>query len=76
MTPSTHVLAFCQYSLCTDHGSGPYIAGQWREVIARKYEVDCEVCKLVLVIIRANRLEPLFNSDQRKLAAAIRELLK
>lgn len=52
------------------------VDGQWREVQAKMYLVDCPNCKLLVTIMEANKFTPLFNSDQRKLAAEIQKALK
>ncbi len=51
------------------------IYGQWREVSDRAHLIECDQCKLVIVIIRANKLERLFNSDQRKLAEEFKRIV-
>lgn len=76
---STHVGAFVEHRLCQlEHRTGAvgfHLRGQWHEVIARETDIVCEECKLVFLIIRANNLVPLFNSNQRLLAQEFKRIM-
>ncbi len=81
-----HVAAFVVTRLCTAASVSAswaepgkdrafMVYGQWREVNQRAHLIECDQCKLVIIIIRANKLEWLFNSDQRKLAAEFKRIV-
>lgn len=76
---SAHVGAFVEHRLCQFEqrtgGVGYHLRGQWTEVIKSEDSIECQECKLVLLIIRANNLVPLFNSDQRLLAKEFKRIV-
>jgi hypothetical protein len=82
-----HVFAFTYNKLCPS--SEPplvldvkkyvrehFIQGQWQEIVPQLEKVDCEVCKLIALIMQANKLEHLFNSNQRELAETLRKRMR
>ena len=84
MAEGYHIGAFVDVGLCSyrppKHMHPNQIGhakfyGQWSEATQHEYMIECEECKLVLLIIRANNLVPLFNSDQRKLAEEFKRIV-
>jgi len=75
-----HIGAFVEHRLCQfEQRTGEpakHLNGQWHEVIKDEWRIECEECKLVLLIIRANNLVPLFNMDQRKLAVEFKRIVQ
>ena len=49
---------------------------RWEEIKPYMSMLTCEHCKLILAVMEANGLMPLYNSDQRLMAQRVKELLK
>lgn len=75
----THVQAFFAFGFCSvgrDDRDERFVIGQWQEVLPQTHAVDCATCRLMLSVVVANRLDGMFNSDQRALAAFIKAEFK
>jgi hypothetical protein len=57
-------------------GGGYFFNGQWRAVIKNEYMITCGQCKIVLAVLRANEMVPMFDSDQHQMAIELERLLK
>ncbi len=78
-----HVSAFVDHNLCfvprNRNGSAEghlFLHGQMHEVESKIYNLNCQTCQLLMNVMHANKLTPLFNSNQFELARALKEALK
>ncbi|MFZ2152038.1 MAG: hypothetical protein WAV09_02960 [Minisyncoccia bacterium] len=88
----SHINAFVAYNLCGGTSSvsleiAPVIEhfyGQWGQVMRTieteraeaKRVLTCDTCKLLVIILRANKMEHLFDSNQRQMEIELRKVLK